>query len=136
MTILANARSEGPQWVVFDSDYPLDFIDANSIVLVQKGVVRFWERAGNRTWINKKGEIEFAQYTLNEMDCIRKQERGISWDKALEDQNTIEGIAARAKFLKATVNFQRNYPTGWKSFEPNKHNYACYNFVCKGMESK
>jgi hypothetical protein len=136
MTILINAYSEGPQWVVFDADYPLDFIDANSVVLVAKRVVRFWERAGNRTWTTKKGETEFAQYTLNEMNCIKKQERGISWDKALEDQNTVDGMKARTNFLKSTENFQSNYLTRWESIEPNKHSYARYKFVCKGMESK
>jgi hypothetical protein len=126
---------EGANWVVFDSDYPKDFIDSNSITLPEKGIVRFWERAGNRIEIDKNGKVIYAQYTLREINCALKQERGIKWDCALEDQNTTEGLKARADHMKVVLEveqkLQLKYPTEWQNIEPNKHSYARYNFVCK-----
>jgi hypothetical protein len=136
LTIASAVYADGPDWVMFDPDYPKDFIDAKSITSPEKGIVRFWERAGNRKEKNTNGEETFAQYTLSEINCILKQGRDITWDRALEDQNTVEGVQARAKFLGATVEQQKFYPTQWESIEPNKHNYARYNFVCKGMQTK
>jgi hypothetical protein len=131
---LPSANAEGPRWVIFDSDYPRDFIDANSITAPEKGIVRFWERAGNRMEKNKTGEITFAQYTLCEINCILKQHREIKWDMALEDQTSGEAMEARAKFLKSTTELQNQYPTRWENIEPNKHSYARYDFVCKAQE--
>jgi len=136
LTISLNVYADGPDWVMFDPAYPKDFIDAKSITSPEKGIVRFWERAGNRKEKNKKGKITFATYTLSETNCILKQYRDITCDMALEDQNTIEGAQARAEFLETTTKLQINPPTQWQSIEPNEHSYARYNFVCKGLGAK
>jgi|SRR5208337_1673603 len=127
---------DGPKWIAFDPDYPKDYIDINSITKVDKGIVRFWERAGDRIQKNTDGKTTFAQYTLSEMNCTLKQIRGLRWEMALEDKNTIEGNKARAYFYKQTAQLQEKYPSTWETIEPDKHSYMRYNFVCKESQSK
>jgi hypothetical protein len=136
-SINLNAQDE-PKWVIFDPDYPQDFIDSNSITTPGKGIVRFWERAGERIQKDKNGKVYYAQYTLSEINCVLKQIRDIKWDCALEDQNTAEGMKARADHMKVVLEMkekaQLNYPTKWESIEPSKHDYARYNFVYKCLK--
>jgi hypothetical protein len=127
---------DGPKWIAFDPDYPKDYIDINSITKFDKGVVRFWERAGDRIQKNASGKTTFAQYTLREMNCTLKQIRNLKWKMALEDQNTKEGVKALADFLKQAAQIQANYPSPWETIEPDKHSYIRYNFVCKEFQSK
>ncbi len=105
-------------------------------IAAEKGIVRFWERAGNRVEWNNKGETVFASYTLSEINCLLKQDRRIRWEVALEDQNTIEGSRARYKFLDTITKSEMPFPTPWETIDPNKHSYARVDFVCKGSVSK
>jgi len=137
LVICINAYAQdAPKWVAFDPDYPKDYIDVNSITPLNKGVVRFWGRAGDRTQKNADGKTTYAQYTLSEMNCTLKQRRDLRWEMALEDQNSIDGIKARSHFYKHTASTQDQYPSPWESIEPNKHSYMRYNFVCKECQSK
>jgi hypothetical protein len=134
---LINSYAEGPDWVVFDSDFPRDFIDANSITSPEKGIVRFWERAGNRIEKTMKGKITYATYILTEMNCNLKQMRIINEDMALEEQSpNHQAIKARARFLESRTKLQVNYPTPWESIEPNMHSYARLNYICKTLQTK
>ena len=134
--ITENIQAQEPKWVSFDSAYPNDFIDVNSTAASEDGIIRFWERVGNRTEKRPNGEITYAQYTLIEIDCRSKQQREIRWDMALEDQNSVEGKKARATFLQSTAKLQQKLPTPWESIPPDRHNYARYDFVCSGLQPK
>jgi len=129
-------QAQEPNWIIFDPGYPNDFIDSNSITASEEGIVRFWERAGNRTEKKQNGEITYAQYTLSEIDCRSKRHRDIRWDMALEDQNSTEGKKARATFLQSTANLQKKLPTPWENIEADKHSYALYGFACDGLRPK
>ena len=119
----------GPKWEIFDSEYSHDFIDTSSFTYPEKGIVRFWERAGDKP---KKlhGRVFYPMYTLTEINCQSRTLRHLNWDVAVEHQNTPEGIAARAKF-RQYLEFQNICPSPWESIEPGKHNYARYDFVCQ-----
>jgi hypothetical protein len=134
--ITENIQAQEPKWVIFDHDYPNDFIDVNSMTASEDGIIRFWERAGNRTEKKPNGEITYAQYTLSEIDCRSKQQRDITWEMALEDQNSVGGQKARTTFLQSTAKLQEKLPTPWESIEPDRHNYARYDFVCSGLQPK
>jgi hypothetical protein len=136
LAITENIQAQEPKWVIFDPDYPNDFIDAHSMAVSEGGIITFWERAGNRTEKKQNGEITYAQYTLNEIDCMSKRHRDIRWDMALEDQNTEGGEKARATFLQSTAKLQKKLPTSWEGIEPDRHNYAHYDFVCNGLQPK
>lgn len=125
-----------PKWIAFNPDFPKDYIDINSITPPNNGVVIFWERAGDRIRKNAEGKTIYPTYTLNEMNCRLKEVRVLKWEMALEDQNTQEGIKARADFLKHTATLQKSYPSAWESIEPNKHCYMRYNFVCKESQKR
>lgn len=118
----------GPKWEIFDPEYSHDFIDTSSFTYPEKGIVRFWERAGDKP---KKlhGKVFYPMYTLAEINCQSRTLRHLNWDVAVEDQNTPEGIAARAKFLQY-LEFQNIGPSPWERTKPEKHSYARYDFVC------
>jgi hypothetical protein len=124
------AYSEEPTWKIFDQDYPHDYIDTASITSPEKGIMRFWERAGDQLEV-RNGKTIYPTYNLEEINCSLRTQRQLRWDMALEAQTTPEGMKARSKFLEETVKLQGNYPSTWESFEPNKHNYARHDFVCK-----
>lgn len=116
-------------WQVFDPAFPEDFIDKTSITHPAKDIVRFWERAHAGRYVDR-GKVLFPNYTLTEINCAQRTSRALKWDSALEDQ-TPEGLAARAAFMNSTLPLQIKYPTEWESIEPNKHSYARFDFVCK-----
>jgi len=136
LVITENIQAQGPKWVIFDPDYPNDFIDSNSITVSEDGIVSFWERAGNNIEKKQNGEITYAQYTLSEIDCRSKRYRDIRWDMALEDQNSVGAEKARATFLQSTAKLQKKLPTPWESMEADRHNYARYDSVCNGLQPK
>ena len=136
LVITENIQAQEHKWVIFDPDHPDDFIDANSMEASEDGIVRFWEREGNRVEKTQNGEMAYAQYTLREIDCRSKRQRDIRWDMALEDQNSVGGKKARATFLRSTAKLQNKLPTPWKSIETDRHNYARYDFVCGGLVAK
>jgi len=117
-----------PKWEIFDPEYSHDFIDTSSFTYPEKGIARFWERAGDKP---KKlhGKVFYPMYTLAEINCQSRTLRHLNWDVAVEDQNTPEGIAARAKFLQY-LQFQNICPSPWERIKPEKHSYARYDFVC------
>ena len=134
--ITENIQAQEPKWVIFDSAYPSDFIDVNSMKASGEGIISFWERTGNRTEKKQNGEITYAQYTLSEIDCRSKRHRDIRWDMALEDQNSVGGEKARGTFLQSTVKLQKKLPTPWERIEADRHSYALYDFVCNGLQPK
>jgi hypothetical protein len=131
LTFMNVAQAQEANWVIFDPAYPLDFIDVNSITSPTKGIIRFWERGGLHSSINKNGDTVFAMYSLTEINVKLKQIRTLKCEMALEDQATLQGIEAKAKFIQGSSEILKNYPTQWESLEPDKHSYARYNFVCK-----
>jgi hypothetical protein len=127
------AAASAPQWVAFDEKWPEDFIDAASITSPAPNVVRFWERAGARPPTGSKAT--YPQYTLTEINCKQRTTRDIRWDAALEDQNTVAGMEARAKFLKVLAETPgARQPSAWESIEPNENSYARRDFVCQLLE--
>ena len=141
LVITVDVYAEGPKWVVFDPEYSQDYIDVNSITYPEKGIVRFWERAGEKHY--EKGKVVYPQYSLIEMHCQLRTSRSLRWDMALEDQNTAQGVEARMKFIESMTKAlgydpttPEREPTPWKSIEPNKHSYARYDFVCRGLQNK
>ncbi len=134
LVITEDIQAQDPKWVIFDPDYPNDLIDANSLAASEDGIISFWERAGNRTKEKQNGEIPYAQYILREIDCPSKRHRDIRRGMALEDQNP-EGETARTTFPQS-AKLPEKLPTPWKGIEPDKHDYARYDFVCNGLQPK
>lgn len=124
-----------PSWYVFDAAYPEDAIDRLSVTFQNPTTVRFWERAGIEH-MDRNGQLVYPTYTLTEIDCAKRTYRDLKWASALEAQGTPAGMAARAKFLAATQEMQKQYPSTWESIEPTKHSYARLDFVCAKSSSK
>jgi hypothetical protein len=131
--VATTAAASAPQWIAFDDKLPHDFIDAASITSPAPNIVRFWERAGTRPLAGSKEP--YPQYTLAEINCKQRTSRDIRWDAALEDQSTVAGMEARAKFLKVIARSAgAKTPSPWESIEPNEHSYARRDFVCQMIE--
>jgi len=119
-----------PQWVAFDSAFPQDFVDTQSIVHISKDVVRFWDRGG--AFPNGDGPgAQYPQYTLSEINCETHMSRTIRWDLALEAGVNASAARARAEFTANIAQLQLHYPTEWESLEPSQHEYALLEFVCR-----
>jgi hypothetical protein len=75
---------------------------------------------------------------LSRITVIEAVPAAASWNSralALEDQNTVAGMEARAKFLKVLAETPgARQPSAWESIEPNEHSYARRDFVCQLLE--
>lgn len=126
--ISSNLYADGPNWVIFDHNTQTNYIDNNSITVIDNGIIRYWERIGDRV---KEGEDRVPTYTLFEINCTLKTFRIIQSNIALEDKNTAEGKEYRTKLSGLFSELNKGYPSAWESIEPNEHGYARYNYICK-----
>lgn len=141
MFITSSGHAQEPKWVIFDPDYPHDYIDVTSISYPKKSIARFWEKAGEKH--EQKGKIIYPQYNLMEINCQERTSRSLRWNMALGDQNSIQGREARMKFIESWTKAlgydptsPKREPTPWRSIDSNKHSYARFDFVCKGLNDK
>lgn len=134
LSIATDVLAAGPEWVAYDPDYPLLFVDVASISMTGESSVQYWMRGGKRG--PSKGAVKGPIYILYEVDCAKRLSRQVKVDAAVEDMRTPEGMLWRAEFLEKYAGMYEPLPSPWEALEPTKHEYLLTDLVCKPLKAK